>query len=398
MNGYSPLYKWCFHSGKEERSTAHAIWLFPLHGRVSLRESPEHKSCDEHCNQYQESNQPPKNSEERIVEEKCSGFQSFYDPCRLAKWDGSLRVIDHQHIAIACIIITSPIAGIQNGRSKCSVRFLFDQTGFLQVRTDRISFQVNGGSNVMGGKMVGATQLNPAIIGRRSNPDRLSIDECAGFPGPNMSPVLDIIGRLFKRQILDSPKDVEVTDWRVWVASVSKTISSHFRRCLWGNWIRNQPPRLVKALHNLIPSPDKEHVYWVSLGPGLGVGYFWIGRKVIGIGVKTDKSNECYEKHQQDTKHAHKSDDHFSHTQASSNVCQTVRLPRRIPVCGLNGRHPAFGDMPQIIGHLFQAPVGLARPVRKSWKSMLLMNRASARRALALSCCHHWWMPFSVHR
>src|SRR2546427_2078228 len=31
---------------------AHAIWLFPLHGPVSLRESPEHKSCNEHCNQH----------------------------------------------------------------------------------------------------------------------------------------------------------------------------------------------------------------------------------------------------------------------------------------------------------------------------------------------------------
>jgi len=26
------------------------------------------------------------------------------------------------------------------------------------------------------------------------------------------------------------------------------------------------------------------------------------------------------------------------------------------------------------------------------------MNLASARRALALSCCHHWWMPSSVQR
>src|SRR5712692_5079898 len=26
------------------------------------------------------------------------------------------------------------------------------------------------------------------------------------------------------------------------------------------------------------------------------------------------------------------------------------------------------------------------------------MNLVSARRALALSCCHHWWMPSSVHR
>src|SRR6266849_6440210 len=29
---------------------------------------------------------------------------------------------------------------------------------------------------------------------------------------------------------------------------------------------------------------------------------------------------------------------------------------------------------------------------------MSLMNLASARRALALSCCHHWWMPSSVQR
>src|SRR6266852_5976225 len=29
---------------------------------------------------------------------------------------------------------------------------------------------------------------------------------------------------------------------------------------------------------------------------------------------------------------------------------------------------------------------------------MSLMNLASARRAFALSCCHHWWMPSSVQR
>ena len=181
----------------------------------------------------------------------------------------------------------------------------------------------------MGGKMIGSTQFNPAIIGRRANPDVLSIDECAGFPDPNMSPVLDIIGGLFKRQILDSPKDGEDTDWRSWVASVSKTISSNFRRCLWGNGIRNQPSRSLEALHNLILTPDKENVYGVSIGPGLGVGYFWIGRKIIGVRVETEKSNECCEKHQQDTEDARRSDEHFSHTQASSNVCKTAQLPRR---------------------------------------------------------------------
>jgi len=75
----------------------------------------------------------------------------------------------------------------------------------------------------------------------------------------------------------------------------------------------------VKALHNLILTPDKENVYWVSICPRLSVGYFWKSRKIIGIWVKTDKSKECCEKHQQDTGNAHKSDDHFSHTQALSN-------------------------------------------------------------------------------
>ena len=36
-----------------------------------------------------------------------------------------------------------------------------------------------------------------------------------------------------------------------------------------------------------------------------------------------------------------------------------------VPDRGLNGRHPAFRDMPQIIGHLFQAPTSLACSVRK---------------------------------
>src|SRR6266704_1246130 len=92
----------------------------------------------------------------------------------------------HQRIAITFIIISSPIARIHNGRGKCSVHFIFDQTGFFQVSADGISFQVNGGSNVMGGKMVGPTELNPLIIGGLSHPDELSLDERSCLPESNM--------------------------------------------------------------------------------------------------------------------------------------------------------------------------------------------------------------------
>ncbi len=184
-----------------------ALWLFPNHGSVSFCESPERESCDEDCNQHQGSNQHTNNGEKRIVEKEDSGFQPIYDPYRWIEWDGGLRLIDHQHIAIACRIIPSSIAGIHNGRSKGCVCFLFDETSFFQVSADSISFQVHGRSNVMGGKMVGSAQLNPAIIGRRSNPDRLSIDERSGFPEANMPSVCNIVGGLFKSKILNSPKD-----------------------------------------------------------------------------------------------------------------------------------------------------------------------------------------------
>src|SRR6266478_74971 len=108
------------HEGNQEAptflSSKEPIWLFALQGLVSFREAPEREACDEYFNQDQESNQHPKSGEEGIVEEKDAGFQSVYDPCRLIEWDGDLRVIDHQHIAIACMIIPSPIAGIHNGR------------------------------------------------------------------------------------------------------------------------------------------------------------------------------------------------------------------------------------------------------------------------------------------
>src|SRR5258708_39583699 len=109
------------HEGNEEAptflSSKEPIWLFALQGLVSFCESPERESCDEYCNQHQESNQHTNNGEKCIVEEECSGFQSVYDPCWSIEWDGSLRIIDHQHIAIALIIISAPIAGIHNGRS-----------------------------------------------------------------------------------------------------------------------------------------------------------------------------------------------------------------------------------------------------------------------------------------
>ena len=73
---------------------ARVIWLFLHHGPISFHESPEHQSYAEHCSQHQESNQHSNNSEERIVEEKDSVFESLYSPCRLIEWDGSLREID----------------------------------------------------------------------------------------------------------------------------------------------------------------------------------------------------------------------------------------------------------------------------------------------------------------
>ena len=152
------------HEGNQEAptflSSKEPIWLFALQGLVSFRESPEHKPCAEHCNQHQESNQHTK-SEKRVVDEEHPGFQSVHDPCRLIEWDGSLGIVDNQHITVTFIIIPSPVAGIQNGRSKRCIRFFFDQTGFFQVSTDSISFQVHGRSNVMGGKMGGPLSSIP---------------------------------------------------------------------------------------------------------------------------------------------------------------------------------------------------------------------------------------------
>ncbi len=82
-----------------------------------------------------------------------------------------------------------------------------------------------------------------------------------------MPAILDIVGGLFKGQVLDSPKDVEITDWRSGVTSVRKTSSSNFLSCLWCNGIRNQPSRFVKALQNLLFLPDKYHVDRVSMSP-----------------------------------------------------------------------------------------------------------------------------------
>src|SRR6266446_671241 len=252
------------HEGNEEAptflSSKEPIWLFALQGLVTFRESPEHEPCAEHCNQHQESNQHPNNGEEGIVEEKDLVFQSFYDPYWLIEWDGNLRIVNHQHITVTFIIIPSSIAGIQNGRSKRCIRFFFDQTGFFQVSADSISFQVHGRSNVMGGEMGGSAQLNPAIIGCLSNPDELSTDERSGLPEANMPAVCDIVGGLFKREILDSPKDVEITDRCSGVTFVSETSNGNFLRGLQGNGIRNEPSCLVKAVHNLILTPGKEEV------------------------------------------------------------------------------------------------------------------------------------------
>jgi len=88
---------------------------------------------------------------------------------------------------------------------------------------------------MMGGEMVGSTQLDPTIIGGLSNPHKLSIDERSGLPEANMPAVCDIVGGLFKSEILDAPKDVEITDWCRGVTFVSETINGNFLTCLEGN-------------------------------------------------------------------------------------------------------------------------------------------------------------------
>src|SRR5258708_36170732 len=268
------------------------IGLFPLRGSVPFRESPEYESCDEHGNQHQEGNQRTNNAEKRIVDEEDAVFQSVYDPRRWSERDGSLRIIDHQHIAIALIIIASPIAGIHNGRSKGCVRFLFDETSFFQVSADGISFQVHGRSNVMGGKMGGSTQLNPTIIGGLPSPDELSPYQRSCLPESNMSPVCDILVELFKSEILDAPKDVEITDWCRGVASMSETRNSNFLACLGSNGIWNQPPCLVKAARNLLLTSNKDEIERDSLCSGFCMGDPWIGGEIRGVRGKSKKSNE----------------------------------------------------------------------------------------------------------
>src|SRR6266487_2548655 len=209
-----------------------------------------------------------------------------------------------QHRASACIIISSPIAGKENGRSKCCVRLLFDQPGSFQVSTDGISFQVNGGSNVMGGKTGGATELNPMIIRCRSNPDELPLDERAGLPEPNMSPVLDIISGLLKGQVLDSAKEIERTDRGRWVTSVSQAVNRDFLGGVAVNQKRNQPSGLVKAVQDLRFRPDQDQVHRVSIRSCPGVGNSWQGREIEAIRVKADERQAGDHEHEEHTYHA----------------------------------------------------------------------------------------------
>src|SRR5258708_15670311 len=116
-------------------------------------------------------NREEKRRQERIIEEKESVFQLVDHPSWRCSLDRNICVVDYQHITIAFIKVSSPIACSENGRSKGFVSFFGDQTSFLQVSADGISFQINSGRNVMGGKMVRRTDLNPAIIGCLSNPD-----------------------------------------------------------------------------------------------------------------------------------------------------------------------------------------------------------------------------------
>src|SRR2546429_8984069 len=83
-----------------------------------LHEPAQHQpqlSPHQEQEQHADSQSKEQRSQQGIVEAKNAIFQIIDDLCRLLERDGSICVVDHQHIAIAFIIISSPIAGKENG-------------------------------------------------------------------------------------------------------------------------------------------------------------------------------------------------------------------------------------------------------------------------------------------
>ncbi len=112
----------------------------------------------------------------------------------------------------------------------------------------------------------------------------------------------------------------------------------------------------------LINDTDKEHVDRVTCCPGLGMGYFGISRKIIGVRVKTDNGNECCEKHEEDTYNADRPDDRFSHTSSLIGYAQNFLLD----ICLPNGEALPPKQL-QLLFHLFAVHLRVADRRVNGW-------------------------------
>jgi len=127
-----------------------------------------------------------------------------------------------------------------------------------------------------------------------------------------MTTVLDVGGGFFKRQILHTSIDIQITDRRCWIAAVSKTICSNSHGGCGRDGIGNQPTSLVKTGQYLVLAPKKDDVDGVTCRPRFGIRECGIGGKIKGIRIPPNACHKCCKKHDENTQQTHCPDDESS--------------------------------------------------------------------------------------
>jgi hypothetical protein len=212
-----------------------------LRGPLTPRATPHHNASyqGKATGEYdQESNKratTSDDSEQGIVDEESPCFKSADHTGLLGEPEWDLGKVDHQHIAITLEIVASSVAGRQNRGCIGDLSFGSDQAGSEQIGPNTPTFQIYRWKNMVGRKMRRAAQFNPVIIGRLSNPEQFCAYVGGGLPESNMPAVLDVVGGLFKRQVLGMPKNVEVTHRRGRVTSVGEAVNGNLRGGLGSN-------------------------------------------------------------------------------------------------------------------------------------------------------------------
>src|SRR5215831_17699527 len=104
-----------------------------------------------------------------------------------------------------------------------------------------------------------------------------------------MPPVLDVIGGLFKRQVLSTPQNIEVTYRCGRVTTMGEAVNGNLRGGLGSNRVGYEPACSLEALGYLRLTADHDEIDRITGCPRGCPGETGQGGEVYRVGIQPDE-------------------------------------------------------------------------------------------------------------